>query len=337
LAKFVHLRVHSEYSLSDGLVRIKDLAKRTAELDMPAVAISDNSNFYGLIKFHKAAVAAGVKPLFGADLWIVDAKDSDDVYPVCFLVMDSRGYLNLTRLISRAFREGPERFYLELHRTGRAGDEDYLHAAVDLAGRSECPVVATNDVRFLDAAEFEAHEARVCIAEHRVLDDPRRARRYSEQQYLRSPREMAELFSDIPEALANTVAIARRCNMHLELGQVSLPAYPVPDGMTMEAFFRESAHRGLEERLAVILADGPADAAERREAYRQRLDFELETIIQMGFPGYFLIVMDFIRWAKERGIPSGPGAAPVPGPWWPTRWPSPTWTRCSTSCSSSAS
>jgi DNA polymerase-3 subunit alpha len=361
LAKFVHLRVHSEYSLSDGLVRIKDLAKRTAELDMPAVAISDNSNFYGLIKFHKAAVAAGVKPLFGADLWIVDAKDSDDVYPVCFLVMDSRGYLNLTRLISRAFREGqtldgprvlrawlaeaaegllvlsggaagdvgqallngkpdlarerlaswqalfPGRYYLELQRAGRVGDEEHVHAAVELALEHDCPVVATNDVRFLDATEFEAHEARVCIAEHRVLDDSRRQRRYSEQQYLRTAQEMAELFSDIPEAIANSVAIAQRCSMVMELGRVCLPEYPVPEGMSMAEFFRESAHRGLHERFAVITLPADEEPDALRQRYRERLDFEIETILGMGFPGYFLIVMDFIRWAKERGIPVGPG------------------------------
>ena len=360
MSDFVHLRVHSEYSLSDGLVRIKGLVNRAAELGMASVAITDVCNFYGLIKFQKAALGAGLKPIFGADLLVADSLEADDAYPVAFLVMNEVGYQNLTKLISRAYQEGQtidgtwvlrdwiaeahegllilsgaaagdvgqallsgkesvakeridfwkglvgDRYYLEIQRTGRADDEDHLHAAVELAMSTETPVVATNDVRFLKADEFEAHEARVCISEHRVLDDPRRQRRYSDQQYLRSAEEMAELFSDIPEAIENTVAIARRCSMSLELGRVCLPAYPVPEGQTMDEFFREISHKGLDERLAVILANAPDPDAKAAE-YRERLDFEIDTILSMGFPGYFLIVMDFIRWAKERGIPVGPG------------------------------
>jgi DNA polymerase-3 subunit alpha len=358
VAEFVHLRLHSEYSLSDGLVRVKALAKSVAEMGMPAVAVTDRCNFFGLVKFHKAAVAAGLKPIFGADLVVLDG---DAAYPLCLLVMNDAGYLNLTRLISRAWQEGqshdgarvrrawlqehadgllalsggaagdigqallngrrdlarerlqawmelfPDRFYLELHRCGREGDEDHVHAAVDLAAEAGCPVVATNDVRFLKASEFEAHEARVCIAEHRLLDDSRRVRRYTQQQYLRSAEEMAELFADIPEALANSVAIARRCSMQLELGRVCLPEYPVPDGMSMDEFFRATAHEGLDARLSALAADSAERHRDLVQAYRERLDFELDTIIQMGFPGYFLIVMDFIRWAKDRGIPVGPG------------------------------
>ncbi|MFT7289544.1 MAG: DNA polymerase-3 subunit alpha, partial [Halieaceae bacterium] len=359
--EFVHLRVHSEYSLSDGLVRVKALAARVAELGMPAVAVTDNCNFYGLVKFHKAAIAAGLKPLFGADIMVREAGEGDDAYPLCLLVMNSTGYGNLTRLISRAYTEGqsvdgprlrpewltgatdgllalsagsagsvgkallndraalaeqrlsawmelfPDRFYLELQRTGRDGDEEHVHAAVALAGRSNCPVVATNDVRFLSTQEYEAHEARVCIAESRTLDDPRRQRRYSAQQYLRTASEMQVLFSDIPEALANTVAIARRCSMSLELGRVFLPEYPVPEGMTMEVFFRETAHGGLTQRLPAICAKQAEEPEPLEKRYRERLDFELDTILEMGFPGYFLIVMDFIRWAKDREIPVGPG------------------------------
>ncbi|MFT4769250.1 MAG: DNA polymerase-3 subunit alpha [Glaciecola sp.] len=361
MSEFVHLRVHSEYSLKDGLVRIKDLAARVAELEMPAVAVTDVCNFYGLIKFHKAAVNAGVKPIFGADVWVTDTLKDDDAHPLCLLVMNPTGYLNLTRLLSRAYREGqthdgprvlwewlreagdgllalscgaagevgqalvnekpdlarqrierclavfPGRFYLELHRTGRVGDEEHVHAALDLAAQYGCPVVATNDVRFIAASEFEAHEARVCIAESRVLDDPRRQRRYSEEQYLRSTKEMQELFEDIPEALENTVAIARRCSMEMELGRVCLPEYPVPEGMTMDTFFRESAHQGLDERLLSLQIHNRENSQQLEKEYRARLDFELDTIVSMGFPGYFLIVMDFIRWAKERGIPVGPG------------------------------
>ncbi|MDX1734535.1 MAG: DNA polymerase III subunit alpha, partial [Halioglobus sp.] len=201
----------------------------------------------------------------------------------------------------------PQRFYLELHRTGREGDETHLHAAVALAEKLQCPVVATNDVRFLAPDEFEAHEARVCIGEGRTLDDPRRARPYTDQQYLRSADEMAELFADIPEALANSVEIARRCNLVLELGKPYLPDYPVPAGMTMDEFFRQLSHEGLDRRLAFLFDTGAADFPNKQAEYRERLDFELETIIQMGFPGYFLIVMDFIRWAKQHDIPVGPG------------------------------
>ena len=361
MTEFVHLRLHTEYSLVDGLVRIKSLIGRVAELDMPAVAVTDVCNFYGLIKFHKAAIAAGIQPIFGVDLMVMDAGDPERAYPLCLLAMSQAGYHNLTLLISRAYTEGqhlglpyvsklwleensegvialsvgaagdvgqallgdraalaaerasywmklyPQRFYLELHRTGREGDENHLHAAIKLAQELQCPVVATNDVRFLDAQEFEAHETRVCVREGRTLDDPRRPRHYTEQQYLRSTQEMVELFVDIPEALANSVEIARRCNVALELGKPYLPDYPVPDGLTMDEFFRQQSHQGLDMRLQALFDVSAVDFQQTQQRYRERLEFELETIIQMGFPGYFLIVMDFIRWAKNNDIPVGPG------------------------------
>ena len=361
MSDFVHLRLHTEYSLVDGLVRVKPLVNRVEELGMAAVAVTDVCNFYGLVKFHKAAFSAGVKPIFGADLRVVEADDPERSNPLCLLAMNKTGYRNLTLLISRAFTEGqhlgvpyvyrewladhaeglialsagaagdvgqallagkpdlaseraqywlsmyPGRFYLELHRSGREGDETHLHGAVALAEQLQCPVVATNDVRFLDAGEFEAHEARVCIGEGRTLDDPRRARIFTDQQYLRSPAEMAELFSDIPEALANTVHIARRCNVVLELGKPYLPDYPVPEGLTMDEYFRQLSHEGLDRRLEQLFDPGSEDFAASQAEYRERLEFELQTIIQMGFPGYFLIVMDFIGWAKRHDIPVGPG------------------------------
>jgi len=361
MPEFVHLRLHTEYSLVDGLVRVKPLVQRVAALGMPAVAVTDFCNFYGLVKFYKAAFAAGVQPIFGVDLAVLDPEDTERTHPLCLLAMNREGYHNLTLLISRAYTEGqhlglprvrrewlaqcagglialsagaqgdvgqallgerrdlaeqrarawmelyPGRFYLELHRTGREGDETHVHAAVALAAQLQCPVVATNDVRFLDAGEFEAHEARVCIRDGRTLDDPRRPRLYTDQQYLRTPQEMAALFSDIPEALANSVEIARRCALVLELGKPFLPDYPVPAGMTMADYFRQLAHEGLEARLARLFDSAAPAFAERQRQYRQRLDFELDTIIAMGFPGYFLIVMDFIRWARQQDIPVGPG------------------------------
>ncbi|MBA6412738.1 DNA polymerase III subunit alpha [Parahaliea sp. F7430] len=361
MTEFVHLRLHTEYSLVDGIVRVKPLIERSASLGMPAVAVTDVANFYALVKIYKAAFAKGVKPLFGVDLYVRDSDEEERSFLICLLAMNDAGYRNLTELISRAYLEGqylgqpyvskewlaehsegvialscgaagdvgqallggkddlaeararhwmsvyPGRYYLELHRTGREGDEAHLHAAVALAERLHCPVVATNDVRFLDSDEFEAHEARVCIREGRTLDDPRRSRAYTEQQYLRSPQEMAELFSDLPEALANTVAIARRCNVTLELGKPYLPDYPVPEGLSMEEYFAQLSHEGLSARLAVLFDTSAPDFAHTEQRYRERLDFELNTINEMGFPGYFLIVMDFIRWAKQHDIPVGPG------------------------------
>lgn len=362
---FVHLRMHTEYSLLDGLVTVDEkegkLVPRLRELRMPAIAITDICNFYGLIKFYKAVQGAGIKPIIGSDLWLCDGEDASQPAMITVLAMNNDGYRHLTELISRAYQHGqsqgravvqrvwlselndgllvlsggrlgdvgqlllhgnaeqardvlqrwqkdfPERFYLELQRTGRTGDEDYLHAAVQLAVENACPVVATNDVRFVARDEFEAHEVRVCINEGRTLDDPRRERRYSEEQYLKSSEEMQELFADLPQALANTVEIAKRCNVTIQLGKPFLPDYPVPPGMTIDGFFRKVSHDGLEERLRKLLPAGSDPDGSRRKVYVDRLDFELDTIIGMKFPGYFLIVMDFIQWAKNNDIPVGPG------------------------------
>ena len=357
MKEFVHLRLHTEFSLIDGLVRIPALMGEVAAQGMPAVAVTDATNFYGLIKAYKAAQRAGLKLIVGVDLWVEDADDRDRPKPLSLLAMNEQGYQNLTLLISKAWREGqyhgsprierdwldthaegvlalsggcqgefgqllinghdaearaslqrwmttfPDRFYIELHRTGRLGEEDYLHAAVELAAEMACPVVATNDVRFIGTDEFEAHEARVCIGYGRTLDDPRRPKLYSDQQYLRSPEEMAELFSDLPEALANTVEIARRCSVTIPLGEPSLPDFPVPEGTTIEDFLSQLSHEGLSRRLEQLQVSNPETVSE----YRQRLDFELGVINEMGFPGYFLVVMDFIRWGKQQGIPVGPG------------------------------
>ena len=371
MQNFVHLRLHSEYSLRDSLVRLDPLVARVAELGMSAVAVSDEANFFGLVKFYRAALERGVKPLFAVDLPVREGggnalqhaqAQAQQSNALCLLAMNAVGYRNLTELITLAYRQGqrlgaaqvekewiarhaegvlalsagragdigqallagnrgqaeqrldhwmevfPDRFYLELHRTGRDGEEDYLHAAVDLGAAKGCPVAATNDVRFLSPEEFEAHEARVCISESRVLNDQRRARNYSAQQYLRSPEEMLEVFSDIPEALANTVEIARRCNAPLDLGKPCLPAYSAaPEGVAIDELLRSKAHAGLDERLKQRFDPAAEDFPETEQRYRARLDFELDTIIQMDFTGYFLIVMDFIHWAQGEGIPVGPG------------------------------
>ncbi|MCF7982551.1 MAG: DNA polymerase III subunit alpha, partial [Pseudomonadales bacterium] len=197
--------------------------------------------------------------------------------------------------------------YVELQRTGREGEQSYLEQAIRLAETFDLPVVATNDTRFLYPEDFEAHEARVCIHDGRTLDDPRRARLYSEHQYFKSSEEMSELFKDIPEAIENTLEIAKRCSLEIELGENYLPNYPVPAGLTMDDYFRRLSFEGLEKRLNKLLDDASPAYQEQRQIYIDRLNFELEIIIQMGFPGYFLIVMDFIKWAKQNEVPVGPG------------------------------
>lgn len=358
---FVHLRVHSEYSLYDSTVRVKKLIARAAELNMPAVALTDQANMYALIKFYKTALDAGVKPILGADLWLENPEDVYAPFRITALCQDQQGYAGLRELISHAYMENQyhdksmikkewlfakqqglivlsggrdgdigqrvikgkldaasalareyqqvfgDRFYYEIQRTGRNGEEAVMKVGVALANEIGLPLVASNDVRFLYQDDYEAHETRVAIGQGFALDDKRRPREYSDQQYFRDASEMAALFHDCPSALANTVEIAKRCNVQVELGKYYLPDYPIPAGMTEADFFRNISQVGLEERLAVILDANDPDYAEKRKPYDERLAFELDIIIQMGFPGYFLIVMDFIQWAKDEGIPVGPG------------------------------
>ena len=352
--RFVHLHLHSEYSLQDSTIRIKALVKRCAELGLPAVAVTDQSNLFALVKFYRAAEAAGIKPIAGSDVWVADGDDPPS--RLTLLCQNHTGYLNLARLLTRAYRDNhrgdyvavrrdwvrecgaglialagrdsdvgraacdghqdqaeellsawqsvfDDRLCLELVRTQRPGEEDFIHAAVDLAVRRGIPALASNDVRFLARGDFEAHEARVCIATGRVLGDARRPRAYSAEQYLKSADEMAALFADLPQALDNSVALAERCNLELRLGTYYLPQFPVPEPETLDSFLARGAQEGLERRLAMH----PPAAGFDRTDYQQRLDTEVGVIQQMGFPGYFLIVADFINWAKQHGIPVGPG------------------------------
>ncbi|MEJ2061022.1 MAG: DNA polymerase III subunit alpha [Gammaproteobacteria bacterium] len=353
---FVHLHLHTEYSLIDSVVRIKPLMKTVAEAGMPAVAMTDHGNLFAMVKCYRAAIAQGLKPIIGVEVQI--REGDEPLSPLVLLCMNDTGYRNLTRLVSRGYQEGqhagiptvqhewleaaseglialsggmhgdigrillngrdkearkrldywkklfPDRFYLEVTRTDRTGEENYLHAAVNLAAATNTPVVATNDVRFITPDDFEAHEARVCIHDGYTLDDARRPHAYSDRQYLRTPEEMVELFEDLPEALENSVEIARRCNLGLTFGENYLPDYPIPAGQTIEEFLAEESRKGLEKRLAEIGIAGDDAAC---KPYHERLEIELGVINQMGFPGYFLIVADFIQWAKDNGIPVGPG------------------------------
>ena len=204
----------------------------------------------------------------------------------------------------------PGRFYIELQRAGLAGNEEHVQAAVVLASRLQLPVVATHPVQFLQPDDFEAHEARVCIAEGETLANPRRVKRFSREQYFKTRAQMVELFADLPSALTNTVEIARRCSLTLILGKPQLPDFPTPlvngQRMAPDDYFRQASHEGLERRLLALFPD-PERRDEERPRYVERLEFELATIIKMGFPGYFLIVSDFIVWAKAHGCPVGPG------------------------------
>ncbi|WP_074013022.1 DNA polymerase III subunit alpha [Candidatus Sodalis sp. SoCistrobi] len=357
--RFIHLRVHSDYSMIDGLVKIGPLVKKAAALHMPALAITDFTNLCGLVKFYGSAHGAGIKPIIGADFFVQSEMLGDELAELTILAANNVGYQHLTLLISDAYKRGygaagpvidrdwliehneglillsgarkgdvgkylmrgnmpqveqclafyeryfPDRYYLELIRTGRSDEESYLHAAVELAARRGLPVVATNDVRFTSPDDFDAHAIRVAIHDGFTLDDAKRPRNYSLQQYMRSEQEMCELFADLPEALANSVEIARRCNVTIRLGEYFLPQFPTGE-MSTEDYLVKCAREGLEERLAFLFPDADR-RREKRPAYDERLTIELQVINQMGFPGYFLIVMEFIQWSKDNGVPVGPG------------------------------
>jgi DNA polymerase-3 subunit alpha len=335
--------VHSEFSLVDGLCRIPDLLEKTAQLKMPALALTDHNNLFAMVKFYQECVDAGIKPIFAAQVQIEDAQ-------LVLLCQNDEGFSNLKQLISYSYlnrtphgdaviskdylkeksaglialsaaQEGdvgralladqsaqaqqciqfwqsifPNRFYIELQRIGKPQEEFYIQQALKLAQKFCVPIVATNNVCFIQPNEFDAHEARVCIHAGQMLNDPKRVSEYTAQQYLRSPAEMQALFADLPEALENSVEIAKRCNVSLKLYDVHLPHFPVPSEMTIESYLQQQAMNGLKKRFGQI-----------KDAYQERLDTELKVINNMGFAGYFLIVADFIQWAKEQGIPVGPG------------------------------
>ncbi|HFG2015574.1 TPA: DNA polymerase III subunit alpha [Vibrio cholerae] len=357
--KFIHLRIHSDFSMVDGLSKVPPLVKKVAAMGMPAMALTDFTNLCGLVKFYSTAHNCGVKPIIGADFTLQSEEFGDELTKLTLLAKNNVGYKNLTLLISKAYLRGhvqhqpvidkawlvehaeglivlsggksgevgrallkgnqqqverciefyqthfADHFYLELIRTGRADEESYLHFALDVAEQYDLPVVATNEVVFITEESFEAHEIRVAIHDGYTLEDPRRPKNYSPKQYLRSEAEMCELFADIPEALANSVEIAKRCNVTVRLGEYFLPNFPT-GGMAIEDFLVMKSREGLEERLEFLFPD-PEVRAKRRPEYDERLQVELDVINQMGFPGYFLIVMEFIQWSKDNDIPVGPG------------------------------
>jgi DNA polymerase-3 subunit alpha len=359
--KFVHLRLHSEYSMVDGVCRINPTVDRISDLEMPAAAMTDHMNLCGLIKFYKKCRGSQIKPIAGVDLVVNDETGEHDNFRVSILCMNQQGYMNAKILITKAYQENqkrgipvidknwfrelneglivlsggkdgdvgkamlsgnhaiaaeclgfwqcyfPDRYYIELQRTSRVGEGDYIQTVASFAEASGTPVVATNDVCFMNESDFDAHEIRVCINQSRVLGDPRRPKTYSNQQYLKSSEEMQELFYDIPEALENTIEIAKRCNLTLNLGEYFLPNFPIPKGLSTEEYFCQLSEKGLERRLQKLFDTTLPEFQEQRIPYDNRLKIELDVINQMGFPGYFLIVADFIEWSKNNGVPVGPG------------------------------
>ncbi len=356
---FVHLRVHSEFSVVDGIARIPALVNKAVEFGQPALALTDLCNLFGFVKFYRAAQGKGVKPIAGADVWLENEQDRDKPQRVLLLARNHAGYLALCELLSRAWlnnqyrgraelrrewlqqqdglillsggRAGdvgqaleagreeeavqlaqqwaahfPDAYYIELQRSGADGDEAYVQAALRLAAKLGLPVVATHPVQFLEEEDFRAHEARVCIAEGEQLANPRRPRRYTDQQYMLSSEEMARRFADVPSAVTNTVEIARRCNLILELGKPRLPDFPTPDGIPLDDYLVQLAEEGLERRMQQLYPE-EAEREAQYPTYRERLKWECSIIINMGFPGYFLIVADFINWGKSNGVPVGPG------------------------------
>ncbi len=365
--KFVHLRLHSEYSITDGIVRLDAAVRQAIEDGMPALAITDLGNLFGMVKFYTAARGAGLKPVIGCDVWISSPPTAsapntrEEDQRVLLLAKNRQGYLRLCELLSAAYlgerRQGraricrddlgngdnsglialsgahqgeigtlllsgkfdqaiacanawsalfPGSFYIEIQRYGQAQAEHLVSASVALAGHLGLPLVATHPVQFMQPDDFKAHEARVCIAEGYTLTDNRRPRDFTEQQYFKSQAEMAELFADLPEALENSVEIAKRCSLSVELGKSRLPQFPIPGGLSDDDYLNQQAHEGLEQRLAQLYPDETVRDAKRPQ-YLERLAFEINTIQQMGFPGYFLIVADFINWAKQNAVPVGPG------------------------------
>ena len=357
---FVHLHLHSEYSIVDGVVRLDAAVNKAVADAMPALALTDLGNLFGMVKLYQAALSKGVQPIIGCDVWLRNDVDRDRPHRLTLLCQSRAGYLKLCDWLTRASRDNqhrgraefsqswfaagsdglialsgarhsdvgqallggntrharelcetwqrlfPGRYYLELQRAGHAQDESHVQQAVRLAAAQKLPVVATHPVQFLDPEEFTAHEARVCIAEGYVLSDTRRPRHFTAQQYFKSQAEMEALFADFPAALENTLEIARRCAFVLELGKSKLPLFPTPQGRAIDTYLAECAQQGLEARMQILF---PAQAARANALprYRERLDFEIKTINQMGFAGYFLIVADFINWAKHHGVPVGPG------------------------------
>lgn len=358
--KFIHLHVHSDYSIIDGLSKPEELVKKAVSLNMPAIAITDYNNLYGVIKFYNIAHQLGIKPIIGITVKFFSNLINNELTKLTLLASNQEGYKNLILLISRAYQKRqinnnditieknwllemnkglillsggsqgelgkvllhgqsslilsclsfyqkyfPDSYYLELFRTNRENEEKYLHLAVDLSLSTGVPVVATNDVCFLNKEDFKIHKIRIAINEGETLQHSKIQNNYSNQQFLKSIKEMSDLFSDIPEALINSVEIAKRCNVFINSGKYFLPQFPTGK-ISVENYLITQSYKGIKKRLIFCRLNNKKYQI-IFDKYKNRLDMELNVINKMGFPGYFLIVMEFIQWAKDNNIPVGPG------------------------------
>jgi DNA polymerase-3 subunit alpha len=360
---FCHLHLHSQYSLLDGAIRLKDLFPRLHDYGMDTVALTDHGNMFGAINFYEMARRSGVKPIFGCEVYVTrDMRDRTsgqrDTHHLILLAQDNEGYQNLAYLVSKAYLEGfyytpridkkllaerqgglialtaclggevpqalmqrgtrgaeqviqeytaifgQDRFFLELQHNGIAEQEQVNEDLIKLSDRLGVGLVCTNDCHYLDRKDARAHDVLMCIQTGKMVDDENRLRHDTDEFYLKSAEEMEAAFGHVPEALENTARIAERCNVELKLGEIYLPHYRVPEGHDLESYLVERAERGLERRFEELEAQRQEVD---RDAYRERLRAELDVITKMDFAGYFLIVWDFINFAKEEGVPVGPG------------------------------
>ncbi|QCI24322.1 DNA polymerase III subunit alpha [Buchnera aphidicola (Muscaphis stroyani)] len=358
--QFVHLHVHSDYSIIDGLSKPEDLVKKAALLGMKALAINDFNNLYGVIKFYNTAHTFGLKPIIGVTVKFFSEYKQYKLTELVLLAVNQKGYKNLILIISKSFKKGyidnysitikkkwlseineglivlsggckgeigkallynhkritsdcisfyekyfPNAHYLELVRTGKENEEKYIDLALELSLSKNIPVVATNDVCFLTKEDYDAHRIRIAINEGKILKDSKIQNNYSDQQFLKTEKDMCDLFHDIPVALVNSVEIAKRCNVFINSGEYFLPQFPTGK-ISVEDYLVIEAYKGINKRLNLHHKNHKNFKNIYKE-YKNRLDIELNIINQMGFPGYFLIVMEFIKWAKDNGVPVGPG------------------------------
>ncbi|HXY55649.1 MAG TPA: DNA polymerase III subunit alpha [Nitrospirota bacterium] len=375
-ADFVHLHLHTEYSLLDGAISIDSLIKKAAEYRMPAVAITDHGNLFGALDFYQKATKAGIKPIIGCEMYVAPGsrfdksspagKNEEASYHLILLARNKTGYKNLVKLVTAGYLEGfyyrpridkqllaehsegliastaclggeipslllqgryedakvaaaqyqnilgKENFFLELQENGIPEQTKANEELIRLSKDTGIPVIATNDCHYLDKGDHKSHDALLCIQTGKTMKDSNRMTFSSETFYMRSPDEMKKAFVHIPEAITNTIAIAERCNMELDLGKYHLPHFPVPEGYTRESYMAELARKGLDERFREIEAVLGKENFDP-ETYKKRLEFEIAMIGKMGFAGYFLIVWDFIRYAREHNIPVGPGRGSAAG------------------------
>ena len=373
MSNFVHLHLHTSYSLLDSSIRHEPLIKRAAEFGMPAVAMTDHGNMFGAVEFYNTAKKHGIKPILGCEVYVAPesrhekkSKDSlrDASYHLILLSKNETGYKNLLRLITLGYLEGfyykpridkellaehseglialsscirgevahnvnrenvpratkvaakyaeimgPENFYLELQNHGLENQDRINKEITGIGKKLDIPIVATNNCHYLNKEDFRAHEILLCLQTGKTISDPYRMQYPAPEFYFKSPEEMTELFREIPEAITNTLKIAERCELELEFDKLNLPDYPVPESYTLETYLEEISRKGLKDRFVELEKLG---IDFDRSIYEKRLEEELGIIQRMGYPGYFLIVWDFIKYAKEKGIPVGPGRGSAAG------------------------